>query len=686
MMERIQKKTFGTPRNTNAVVLSLPESPDLLPDLTVSREGEKILLTVDLAENEIIFGLGETVRGMNKRGFIYRSWNSDEPCHQETAASLYASHNLVVFFRPDRLFGLYLDDPGLVTWDLGATERSRAVITSENGHFTLYCLSADSLPSLARSFRRLTGRSYLPPKWAFGYIQSRWGYAGEEEIRSVVREHRNRRIPLDSVCLDIDYMQAFRNFTWRRDTFPDLPSFTAAMKQEHIHLIPIIDAGIPQSEDDPSYRSGHQEDVFCRMEDGSEFVASVWPGWCVFPDFLRADARRWFGDQYRSLLEAGVEGFWNDMNEPALFFSLSGLEAAYRKLEDMRGRQLLLDDFWKLSSAVNDVKNSPSDYRSFWHRPDGEAPVRHDRVHNLYGAGMTRATAEGLRRYDPDRRFLLFSRSSFIGAHRDGGVWMGDNYSWWSHILLALQMLPSLNLCGFLYCGCDLGGFGKDTTEDLLERFLQLGVFMPLMRNHSALHTRQQEIFRFSIWRLMRDTLTVRYALLPFLYSEFMQAALSDGMLFRPLAFDYPEDSRAVHCEDQLMWGRSCMVAPVYTPNAEGRYVYLPEDMLLIRFRSREDYDTVPLAAGDHYISLSLGEFPLFVRKGCAVLLCGGGENVDELDESRFLPVGWSESETVCDLYRDDGETVSPDLESHMISVRIPPLCGVGSWIGLPCE
>lgn len=238
---------------------------------------------------------------------------------------------------------------------------------------------------------------------------------------------------------------------------------------------------------------------------------------------------------------------------------------------------------------------------------------------------------------------------------------------------MALQMLPGLNLCGFLYCGCDLGGFGCDVTEDLLERFLQLGVFTPLMRNHSALHTREQEIYRFSIWETMRDTVSVRYALLPWLYSEFMKAALEDGMLFRPLAFDYPEDRRAVHTQDQLMLGEGCMIAPVYEQNAEGRYVYLPEDMLLVRFRSSSDFDLMPLEKGDHWISLSLGEFPLFVRKNRAVLLCPGGEASEELDDTRFTALGWIEKEAACRLYRDDGVSAHPDPDRSLTTVSLKP-------------
>ena len=249
---------------------------------------------------------------------------------------------------------------------------------------------------------------------------------------------------------------------------------------------------------------------------------------------------------------------------------------------------------------------------------------------------------------------------------------------------MALHMLPNLNLCGFLYSGCDLGGFGCNVTEDLLARFLQLGVFTPLMRNHSALHTREQEIYRFSTWEMMRDTVRVRYSLLPFLYSEFMKAALTDGMYFRPLAFDYPEDRRAVRTEDQIMLGEGCMIAPVMEQNADGRYVYLPEDMLLIRFRSPEDYDLVPLPAGDRWIGCGLREFPLFVKKDHPVLLCPGGQCSEMLDDHTFTALCMTDREVSYDLYRDDGTARNPVLAEHLTKVVIPaPAHGSSSVPGV---
>ena len=666
----ISRYDYGSPIDTGAVVRQLAPSSDALPYFAVGREGSAVSFSLTLTKDDIIFGLGETNRGINKRGYLYQSWNTDDGRHTEDKHSLYAAHNFLIFFSQEKCFGVFFDDPGMVRFDLGYTRADEAVITSENGDLSVYIIQEDSLSAIARSLRALTGPSYLPPKWAFGYIQSRWGYKSESDVRTIVSEHRRRHIPLDGVCMDIDYMDDFMDFTVDPAQFEDLPRFAAEMLGEHAHMIPIIDAGVKEKEGYEVCDEGLEKGYFCTYEDDTPFVGAVWPGRSYFPDFLRSDVRAWFGAKYHRFLDAGVEGFWNDMNEPALFYSENGIRKAFAQAESLKGRNIGIHEFFDLSKIFSAVSNNPEDYKTFYHTVGGEK-TRHDKVHNLYGAFMTRAAAEGMAAHDPSRRKLLFARSSYIGAHRYGGVWQGDNHSWWNHILLNLKMLPSLNMCGFLYTGADIGGFNGDTTEDLMLRWLQLGVFTPLMRNHSCQGTREQEIYRFSTMEAMRDIITVRYALIPYLYSEFMKAALEDGCMFRPLAFDYPQDQTACRAEDQVMLGGECMIAPVYTQNARGRYVYLPEDMLLVRLRSAGDYDLFPLEAGHHWIELDLCEMPLFIKKGCVIPLSKGGEWVDAINSKDLTLLGWIGSEAFYDFYDDDGLSTRASLADGLTGIRV---------------
>lgn len=244
---------------------------------------------------------------------------------------------------------------------------------------------------------------------------------------------------------------------------------------------------------------------------------------------------------------------------------------------------------------------------------------------------MTRAASEYFEEKYGKEKILMFSRASYIGTHRYSGIWFGDNFSWWSHILLNLKLLPSASMCGYLYCGADIGGFNNNVTRDLLLRWLALGVFTPLMRNHRALGTRAQEAYNFENVEDFSDVLAVRYRLLPYLYSAFRKASDTDDMLFRPLAFDYPDDKIAREVEDQLMLSDECMIAPVYEQNKSGRNVYLPEPMTLYLL-SGERITEEPLEKGLYYIEVALNEVPLFVRNGKKIPLAKPAMNTAELD------------------------------------------------------
>ena len=652
-MSMISRYIFGTPLPTMAVVREIAPSGGEIPHFTVTKADGSVSFTTILGDDDLIFGLGENVRGINKRGHLYRAWNMDDFSHTENKGGIYSSHNLLLFSGEQGVFGAYFDDPGAVTFDLGYSDGGKAVITSENGNLSVYLIESTTLTGLVREFRHLIGRSYIPPKWAMGYIQSRWGYASEDDLNFIVSEHRKRHIPLDNVCMDIDYMEDFKDFTWNPVHFPDLKATNARMKDEHIHLVPIIDAGIKQLTGDPIYDEGVQKDYFVQKADGSLFVGAVWPGRACFPDFLREDVRQWFGAKYHKLMDTGIEGFWNDMNEPAIFYSREGL-AERLDHPPVPHEDGTIEHFGQAIGWLN-LSNAPEDYARFYHKVDGKM-VRHDQVHNLYGYNMTRAASEGLASIAPGKRFLLFSRSSCIGMHRYGGVWTGDNHSWWSHLLLNLKMLPSLNMCGFLYVGADLGGFNADTSRDLLLRWLALGVFIPLMRNHSGCDTRRQEFYQFEGPEDFRSVIETRYRLIPYLYSEYMKAALNGDMLFKPLAFVYPEDEIALQTEDQLMLGNEVMIAPVYTQNATGRMVYLPEEMLFVKFGPEGRITQEVLPAGTHFVKVALNEVPLFIRKGACIPVADPAQTVADIDPATIRMIGWPGASY--DRYDDDGVTI----------------------------
>ena len=662
----IQKFIYGAPLQTEAVTLDIPAESGVPAYGTISTH-KGFSFSYVMADDDIVYGLGEANRGINKRGYCYISDCTDDSNHTEDKRSLYGAHNFIVI-AGKQTFGIFFDYPARLTFDIGYTRMDTLTVSCENADLNLYAINGDSPYDIVKQFRRIIGRSYIPPKFAFGFGQSRWGYKTKEDFRKVAAGYRENHIPLDMIYMDIDYMDSYKDFTLGKE-FKDFPAFVREMKDSHVRLIPIIDAGVKIEKGYDVYEEGVQNRYFCQRADGSDFVAAVWPGDTHFPDFLDPDARKWFGDKYRFLTDQGIEGFWNDMNEPAIFYSKEGLDEAKelaRQFADSGDRRWDGGSggvgVWEMGGKLQGLANTPEDYQRFYHNINGEK-VRHDKVHNLYGFNMTRAAGEAFDRIDPDRRFLMFSRSSYIGMHRYGGIWTGDNHSWWSHLLLNLKMMPSLNMCGFLYTGADLGGFGSDTTRELLMRFLALGVFTPLMRNHAALGTREQECYQFEDIEDFRHVIGVRYRLLPYLYSEYMKAALNDDLYFKPLAFVYPEDKMAARIEDQLMLGNEIMIAPVYEQNGKGRYVYLPEEMKFIKFLPDGTISEELLGQGVHYVDIALNEVPLFIRRGKCIPVADAAECVDEIDTEHLRTIGYDGAEYT--LYDDDGVHKDYDNEKN---------------------
>lgn len=619
-------------------------------------EGNAMQYRVEMSDSIVVYGLGENVRGINKRGWVYESKCSDDPNHTESKRSLYGAHNFIIIAdtdHPEKSKGLFIDYPGRVIFDIGYLDKNELVITVCNENFTAYEITSEKdsesdesrnyLYSIVRQFRHIIGKSYIPPRWAFGYQQCRWSYMSADEVSDVVDNYRKRNIPIDAVYLDIDYMERYKDFTVNNETFPEFAGFVKEMHDKHIHLVPIIDAGVKIEDGYDTYEEGKRNGYFCKEADGGDFVAGVWPGRVHFPDVLNADARKWFGHGYKVLLDAGIDGFWNDMNEPAIFYSEKHLKEVFDKIDEYKGRNLDIQSFFEFKGTVEGVSNNLGDYERFYHRatqPEGEVVVRHDHVHNLYGYNMTRAASESFKELAPDKDILMFSRASYIGMHRYGGIWTGDNHSWWSHILLCLKMLPSLNMCGFMYVGSDIGGFNDNATEELLMRWMGLGVFVPLMRNHAAAGTRYQELYRFTDTDAFKNIVSIRYALIPYLWDAYKKAVEDDTLMYKPLGFEHPDDKVAVATEDQLYVGDDIMICPVYTQNAIGRYVYLPEPMTMVRMKSSDEYELEKYDSGHYFVEIAAQEIVFFIRNGHEIPLYKSAEYADAVFENECVWVG----------------------------------------------
>ncbi|HEX8997563.1 MAG TPA: TIM-barrel domain-containing protein, partial [Ktedonobacterales bacterium] len=469
-----------------------------------------------LRPGERIIGVGERPEPLDRRGARITFWNTDPPNpHNETTGAMYASIPFWMVARPDgRTWGVFLDSVARADLDAGASDPNMMSFGVTSGDLTFYLMAGPTPGAVLRQYTELTGRMPLPPRWALGYGQSRWSYFPEAQAREIASQFRARRIPCDHLWLDIDYMDGYRVFTWSPTRYPDPPRLLADLRAQGFKTVTIIDPGVKVDPTDATYAEGAQRDYFVRRPDGSLFAGVVWPGESVFADFTREDVRAWWGDLHGSLLDAGVAGIWDDMNEPALTDRLvPGAGTPH-------GTTMALD-------AI--------------HHPDGAdgAAVPHERLHNAYGMLMARATREGLERLRPNERAFLLTRAGYAGIQRYAAIWTGDNHSRWEHLRLATRMCLSLGMSGTPFVGFDTGGFWDAPTSEMLTRFTQLGSLFPFFRNHCAMSMPPQEPWAFGqpFEAFIRQAIELRYRLLPYFYTLADEASRTGAPITRPMLY-----------------------------------------------------------------------------------------------------------------------------------------------------
>jgi alpha-glucosidase len=577
-------------------------------------QGQGAFYTGRLAEGEAIYGLGEKAFALNLRGRALEMWNTDPQCYSPGKDPIHLCIPMFVGLRDGRAYGFFFDNPGRARFDLGQARPERLRYEVESGDLCAYFFAGPTIPAVLERYTQLTGRMALLPRWMLGYHQSRWSYYPEQKVRDLAAEFRRRRIPCDAIHLDIHYMDGYRIFTWDHDRFPDPPRLLADLHQQGLRIICIIDPGVKV---DPGYAvhdEGQAHGAFCKLPEGKLFRGAVWPGACYFPDFTAPDVRAWWGGLYRPLLEAGVAGFWNDMNEPAVF-----------------GGEMP---------------------RYVCHSYEGQEAT-HGEIHNVYGLQMARASAEGLRRLCPGERVPLISRSGYAGLQRYALAWTGDNQSTWAQLRLGVSMCLNLGLSGVALCGPDVGGFAGDCDGELLARWMQVGALTPFFRNHSALGTVQQEPWAFGepYESICRRWIGFRYELLPYIYTAAWQAAQSGLPMMRSLALAFSGDRRTYSVDDQFLLGDTLLAAPVGRPGQTSRRVYLPGGPWY-------DFWTGERQSGEVTADAPLERMPLYVRAGSVLPMGPVMQHSGEWPpESLRLHVYPGSGESW--LYEDDGHSLA---------------------------
>lgn len=650
---------FGSPYSTGAVTEEATNFKDIneLKHFTIKYEKNNITFSKIINDSYTIYGLGESLGGINKRGKKYKMWNTDDFLHTPEKESLYSSHPFMIFDGDNSTFGVLIDYPGLIEIDMGFTKSDLIEINIKNENFDIYIFQDDSPLKIIKKYLEITGSPYIPPKWGFGFQQSRWSYPDDKKIRQVASELRKNDIPCDAIYMDIDYMDNYKVFTVDKTKFSDIKKFSEELKADGFKLLPIIDPGVKIEKNYAVYKEGVAGKYFCVDEKSKPFTGSAWPGLVHFPDFLNAKTRKWWGDKYILLLENGVAGFWNDMNEPAIFYTPDQLNHAKKMSKTKKISNSW--DYFELRDVYAGLPNRKEYYKKLCHKDDKGNIVNHSDIHNLYGYLMTKATSDAIIERYPNKRYFLLSRSSYTGLHRFAAIWMGDNQSWWEHLLVNIQMLVSLNISGFFFTGADTCGFGSNVSNELAIRWMQFGVFSPLFRNHSALGTRDQEPYSFDkqTTNRIRHFIKTRYSLLPYIYSEFISSILELKPFISPLSF-YFNDNISKQTEDQFLLGGSILVAPIYKQNTNGRTVYLPESKYLyIRYFHNKPHEYQVYQPGIHHITYTHDELSFFIKENSLIVTTTPVNFVDEKPTDTITITGFVTESATITYYEDDGVT-----------------------------
>ncbi|WP_276354577.1 TIM-barrel domain-containing protein [Cohnella caldifontis] len=604
-----------------SLVVRNAEGTTLLDGAEWSWEKKKIEFTDRSGAASHFYGLGEKTGFLDKRGERYRMWNSDvyEP-HVPDTDALYQSIPFLVHFREGGAAnGIFLDNPGRTHFDMRASD-DRYTIGAESGAMDLYLIDGPGLKEVVSRYAELTGKPPMPPRWALGYQQSRYSYETQEEVLKLARTFRRKRIPCDVIYLDIHYMDEYRVFTWDPDRFPDPAGMMRELAEMGFRIVPIVDPGVKKDPNYRVYREGVDGGFFCRKLEGELFIGAVWPGPSAFPDFTDDAAAKWWGDLHRFYIGYGISGIWNDMNEPSVFNDTT-------KTMDL------------------DVMHA-----------NGGRPATHEELHNLYGMMMSKATYEGLARGLEGERPFVLTRAGYAGIQRYAAVWTGDNRSYWEHMEMSVPMVLNLGLSGVAFAGADVGGFSHDASGELVARWTQMGALFPFCRNHSVIGSRLQEPWRFGerVEAVCREAISLRYRLMPYLYSLFYEASVTGLPVLRPLVLEYPEDPAATNLSDQFLLGEFLLAAPVFRPGAAARAVYLPAGVWY-------DGETGERHEGGRHVlaEAPLEKMPLYVKAGAIVPTRGVSQFADEpgADELTLSVYAGSSGESRFRLFEDDGRT-----------------------------
>jgi len=584
---RVETNSVACVINKNTFLISFEDinggliNEDKIPmhwEENIDYGGYYVYATKKCQDDESFFGLGDKSSDLNLRGNRYINWNTDAYSYGKGQDPLYRTIPFYMGINKGVSYGIFFDNTFKSHFDFAHQDQDDVSFWADGGEMQYYYIHGPHMMDVVKRYHSLTGTHQLPAKWALGFHQCRWSYYPETKVMDIARNFRERKIPCDSIYLDIDYMDGYRCFTWNKKYFPDPARMMKELSDDGFKTVVIIDPGIRVDENYRVYSEGKQNNFFCRRCDDYFMEGHVWPGRCQFPDFTNPKVREWWGGLFKELVDAGVAGVWNDMNEPAVFGS----------------------------------GTFPVDVR---HNYDG-FHGSHRKAHNVYGMQMVRATYDGLKKLQKNKRPFTITRAGYSGVQRYSSVWTGDNVASWEHLKIAVVQCQRLSMSGVSFCGSDIGGFSGEPDAELFTRWIQMGVFSPFMRAHSAGDTSEREPWSFGkeYEDINRKFIELRYRLLPYIYSAFWEHHRHDFPILRPLVMHEQENVLTHSIQEIFTFGDKILVAPVSDPGARTKNVYLPAG-------SWYNYWTHEHMQGgrDYQVAAPLDSMPIFVKAGAVI-------------------------------------------------------------------
>lgn len=592
------------------------------PARPVEWNGTEFRVFKKMPKDEHYFGLGDKSTPLDRRDSAYTMWTTDAYGWQEGSDPLYKSIPFFIGFRQGRAYGIFLDNTYRSSFDLGKQSRAYYSFGADGGELNYYFFYGPEPKRVIASYTALTGRTPLPPLWALGYQQSRYSYYPQARVEQIASEFRKRKIPADALYLDIDYLDGYRAYNINRTYFPDFEKMVSDLGKQGFKLIVISDLHLARKPGYAPYDSGHAGDHFIKNPDGSEYVGKVWPGESVFPDFTRAATREWYGGLNKMFTDIGVRGFWNDMNEPAVF--------------------------------TYPDRTMPLDVRHRIEEGSYRRVTDHREIHNVLGMENVRATYEGLLKLQPNQRPFVLTRAAFAGTQRYAATWTGDNQATWLHYRLSLPTLLGLSVSGYPLVGNDVGGFEGSPTAELTTRWMELGAFMPIYRNHSSVGTLDKEPWVNGEVHeaIRRHYIEERYRLLPYIYTSMEETSRSGIPLMRPMFVDYASDEKAALNDKTFLFGNDLLVAPKLEEKVGAYKTTLPTGTWF-------NYWTGARVEGGKEFSLDppLDVLPVYVRAGAIIPRQAVIQNTDEKPQGSLELRVYPGPNCKGSIYSDDGNT-----------------------------